>query len=222
MIKEKLKKIPLVRRTQKFLLMNSSKNTAIQTNGYEIIDEVDKVMTTNNISYFIDFGTLLGIVREGKLLSFDIDIDFGVLDADLNTKTTIRKKLKEIGYIRTERHEVNGDVKEESYQRDNCKFDIFYYERYQEGVYCYIFCRVDGVKYENQHEISAGIYRYNMNVIPERKIINNREFSIPMESEALLEMKYGKNWRIPNKYWHYWYDSNVEIQENIGTWIEGE
>ena len=43
-----------------------------------------------------------------------------------------------------------------------------------------------------------------------------------MKSEVLLEMKYGKNWRIPNKYWHYWYDSNVEIQEDIGAWIEGE
>ena len=222
MIKEKLKKIAFFRKLQKMLMMRSSKNYALKKNGYNVICEIDQAMQKNQIECFIDFGTLLGIVREGQILSHDIDIDFGVLNADAMKKRKINRVLKEMGYLRTERHEYENDIKEESYQKGNNKVDFFYYEKDKQGVFCYVFCRIDGHNYKSLNEISAGVYRYNMDIKLERKIINGKKYTIPSNPEKLLSMKYGKTWKTPNKYWHYWYDANVEVQDKTALWIEEE
>ena len=37
-----------------------------------------KILIDNNINYWVCHGTLLGIIRDNKLLSWDSDIDFAV------------------------------------------------------------------------------------------------------------------------------------------------
>lgn len=39
---------------------------------------------TNNISYHIDHGTLLGVIRDNSLLPWDIDVDFAIEEKDKN------------------------------------------------------------------------------------------------------------------------------------------
>ena len=52
------------------------KRKRLQKYGYNILNEIDNLFSYNNIEYFAEFGTLLGIVREKQLLLHDTDIDF--------------------------------------------------------------------------------------------------------------------------------------------------
>ena len=45
-----------------------------------IIEQFEK----NEINYWIDSGTLLGLVRDGKLIEGDNDIDVGVWETEIN------------------------------------------------------------------------------------------------------------------------------------------
>lgn len=220
MIKEKLKKYKLVRILADNLHLQKNRNIALNENGYAVLEQISTLFRQINITHFPDFGTLLGLVREGKLLGHDCDIDFGVLNATDKDKEKIRLAVSELGYQRTEHYCVDGIIREESYEKGNNSFDVFYYEKDRTGYHCYIFCRIDHVKYKDKYEASAGIYRYPMDIVPEIRTIHDISLPIPQNAEKLLEMKYGKDWRIPNRHWHYWFDANVEDTGKIAQWYD--
>jgi phosphorylcholine metabolism protein LicD len=62
----------------------------------EQFDELINILEDAQVDYWMDSGSLLGLVREGHLLEDDLDIDIGVLyNCDL---TPVLAKLKDSGY----------------------------------------------------------------------------------------------------------------------------
>jgi len=48
----------------------------------ELFTKVIPVLNRSDILYWLDFGTLLGFVREGRFIEWDADIDIGVFDLE--------------------------------------------------------------------------------------------------------------------------------------------
>ena len=51
----------------------------IQNNGVKYLNLVENTMNTSGGLYYAYAGTLLGIVRDKKLIKWDLDIDFAVV-----------------------------------------------------------------------------------------------------------------------------------------------
>jgi len=71
--------------------MNKLDQTLLQ--GTAILDHI-------GVPYFLMFGTLLGIIREGKLLASDIDVDVGVFIENLSPKKKAR--ILDTAFLRNE------------------------------------------------------------------------------------------------------------------------
>lgn len=63
---------------------NNQKMTIYEVHNalFEILEEVDRILTYNGIPYYLMFGTLLGCVREGSPIKWDDDIDICVRAQD--------------------------------------------------------------------------------------------------------------------------------------------
>ena len=58
-----------------------------------------KILTDNKIDYFIDQGSLLGIIRENRILPWEDDLDFGLF-SDKYTKDQIINIFVSHGFIK--------------------------------------------------------------------------------------------------------------------------
>ena len=66
--------------------MKEKKN---QENWLKALKDAKEILEKNQCRYFLDSGTLLGAVREGKFIEWDNDIDLGVVDFSFDKETLL-------------------------------------------------------------------------------------------------------------------------------------
>jgi len=64
----------------------------------ELIGFVHEVLAEHGIRHWLDFGTLLGAVRDGALIPWDNDADLGILARDAGAVIALRDELEAPGY----------------------------------------------------------------------------------------------------------------------------
>jgi hypothetical protein len=68
----------------------------------EFIDKqlnwITDILDENEIDYFLNDGTLIGIMRDGGLIPWDRDIDIAILEKDVSKMGPVLKKAKLKGY----------------------------------------------------------------------------------------------------------------------------
>jgi len=191
-----------------------TKRKFIQENGYGVLSETLNLLNNiENVKAFADFGTMLGIVREKALLKHDLDMDIGVL-GQKGLHNYVTMILERNGYKLWREYIFDERVVEQSYHYKNIKVDINYYEYSDTGVMTWLFYRDPNKKYKKNRR---DVVRMNYSLIDSLKIVNikNKKITIPVNATQILEEKYGKNWKIPDKKWIYW-------QSPAATKIPGE
>ena len=132
-----------------------------------------------NLDFILFFGTLLGAVREHDFISHDEDIDIVMPISDLERFKDILFILRENGF-EVARFERRGFM---SIIRNGEYIDIYFFTPYAEDRrLSTCICELCEVKYINntmQMEFQGELY------------------TVPKESEALLDFLYGNNWRTP-------------------------
>jgi len=64
----------------------------------QLLKDVKEVLDRNNITFFPTGGTLLGFIREQRIMPWDADMDFGIWHTDYDKLFNIRKEFEELGY----------------------------------------------------------------------------------------------------------------------------
>ena len=191
------------------------KKRFIQLDGANTIIFIQKILEANNISFFFDMGTLLGIIREGKLLKHDMDIDVAVYNANGTVIESIKTVLIGNGCVHKHRY-TTADIGiiEDSFVYKNIKFDICYYQQENNSDICFLaynpinstaeqFCTV---KLSCEH-----IERID------KIIFNGYPINVPYSSERYLSQRYGVNWKIPDTNYIYWKGPSAQKISNITT-----
>ena len=65
---------------------------------YQMLYDTDKILTRNNISYYIDGGTLLGAVRHKGIIPWDDDGDLCILKQDEKKFLNLKLQFLDFGY----------------------------------------------------------------------------------------------------------------------------
>jgi len=172
----------------------------------KILKYVTSQLEQNDIPYWLEAGTLLGIIRENRLLPWDNDIDISIREKDLSKLLTILPKFRRRGYIIRVRKYLEDDFPLEKgkvrmvkihnrkriFEKGDLALDIFV-----------------KTQYEDQYLWGVGIKRYTKKSVPVRFYdelstirFEGKEYSIPKLTEEYLTYRYG-DWRTPVKKWDF-------------------
>lgn len=149
----------------------------VMKKGCELLDKL-------GVKYTLADGTLLGAIRDHKLISHDTDIDVAVLHPVDAGK--IEKVFKANGFKVGRRAAFKGNIQQlVFYSKSNCLFDIIFYTKIGDEVYN--FCEKDFYFQHHAHHYE--------NIVPFE--FEGHTFYIPQDVEHWLEATYG-NWKVPN------------------------
>lgn len=65
----------------------------------ELAEFVHELLDRHGIVHWVDYGTLLGAVREGEFIAWDTDVDFGVFEKDLGAILALEPEVRAAGHV---------------------------------------------------------------------------------------------------------------------------
>ena len=184
-----------------FKLYNLNKIIYI-INMEECLIDMHKILTENNIEFFLTCGTLLGQYRNDDFISYDTDIDFGIFSRHFHERI---KHLVLSSNKFNLQYRILGSPKDsleyKFWHKNGCSIDLFFYypvnKNNDDYYYSASFYGICDTKKE-------GYCKWGNHIRGLKQItFKNRLFNIPINVEEFLEEHYGKDWRTPKKF-TYW------------------
>ncbi|MBK5254687.1 MAG: LicD family protein [Vicinamibacteria bacterium] len=150
-----------------------------------ILVDVTDVLNRHDIEYWADFGTLLGLIRQGDIILGDKDVDLCVLDAERPRVMAAYADFAARGYWLTGEGGAAGKLMRVFDLRSPFYADIYPYLANGETVASVLDPRDDAPT----RLVSA----------KENVAFRGALISTPREAEPLLEYRYGPSFRIPRR-----------------------
>lgn len=180
------------------------KQKVLSKNYLETLTSFDRAIKELNKSYWLEFGTLLGAVREGSAIKHDTDIDMGMYLDEYNS--SIPEVLSRYGFkkIHELRSRTVSDAFEETYEYKGIHVDIFYFIKDNDSIYCYDFMRKDPFSRELTISKFGGLVvrRIPLTFIGLGEVnLSGHVFNIPEPIEQHLISHYGEDYLKPNPGW---------------------
>ena len=191
----------------------------LRSNGIHLVHFIQDVLTGED--FFFDMGTLLGIIREGRLLRHDMDIDIGVVSQSSDRVEHIREALVNQDCSLLKEYVIEGiGVVEDSFLKDGIKFDISYYFDKEDESVVYLMRKCDNAEFGDKYDV------FELSCAPVGEINKidffGKKINVPMDSEDYLKTRYGDNWRIPDKNYKYWEGPSARPTNLKATMIRHE
>jgi len=183
-------------------------NSNEEKKAINFLFSVKKTIESLSINYWIEGGTLLGAVRDKKLIPWDHDIDMGMINkSDIEIERMI-KKLKKNFYVSVKTfNDTEGNWKLGNFRviKVYPKKYFFFKDKLCLDIFIYYLGKIP--------KLEQGVYKYvvwGKNAFHQRKFLDTLDtidfygepISVPANYEEFLEVKYGADWRVPNKKWN--------------------
>ena len=177
-----------------------------------MMKRVARVLDKIKVPYILEAGTLLGVIRENRLLPWDNDVDFTITSDYQDILLDNIWRFKNKGY-KVELSRFHRDLKyfKEGEPRILRIYHIKFYKRFikkkKYDVMLEIFIKR---KFGDEYYWTVGIKEPVLKSVPARFYENHtrykfrcKYFSVPEDYIGYLEEHYGKDWRTPIKEWDF-------------------
>ena len=124
----------------------------MKRDGLAMLEAADIAFTKMGVRAFLTYGALLGAYREHGFISYDPDIDLGVLENEL--PEDIHEQMERAGFrlLRQNYIGTTGQVVEETYEYKKLHLDIFIYIREGDDFYSVIQRRHETKEWKEANE----------------------------------------------------------------------
>lgn len=172
-----------------------------------MLRDVADILDAAGIGYILEAGTLLGIVRENRLLPWDNDVDITITDAYENRllrnrwrfwlkgyRFYVRRYKRDTGQFRKGQVRIiRIQTRRLMFIKDLSLLDIFIKRLIGDEYYWTVDVIKPVLKATPRHF-------YDETTVLE---FEGEKYSVPKNAEDYLAYHYGKNWRIPVKKWNF-------------------
>lgn len=207
------------------------------------LDKLTNICENFGIDYWLDSGTLLGIIRQGKLLDSDDDIDISILSSESDEIKKVIEEYNNTGYNERIKLYDNEIQKVVLKNQDAPNIDISVFQTDENMLWRVTgkhmsgkevnFVRYGGIKlarnlfsviHKNKKLIDNSLYRIStgyrlaVQIIPAdliHPIKYKNGYKVPGQYEEYLKYKFG-DWRNPDPDWDTWEDEDC-----IKFWNDG-
>ena len=174
----------------------------------QMMKRITGILEKSLIPYILEAGTLLGIVRENRLLPWDNDVDITITRQHMARVKQSLWKFRLLGYfVRVKRYKRDlkyfkrGEIRiikikhvsPMNFFRKDVVVDIFLKKKIGKEYYWTV-----GVKSPVLKSVPERFYDHHTQIEFEGKL-----FSVPEDYIGYLECHYGKEWKIPVKEWDF-------------------
>lgn len=176
-----------------------------------ILPSVAKLLQKHDIAFCLDGGTLLGIVREGRLLPWDYDLDLFVRGEDASKIRALKWQLLRLGFRLNKRKTLSsfGPIPNDAprvykikslrkYDGQRLTIDLIF-KYADEGHYHWVV----GINPPVHKKVPRKFYDQFGSI--EYK---GYAYPIPHQVDEYLKYRYG-DWRTPKKEWNFKVDDNA-------------
>lgn len=174
-------------------LKDSSPPPMRADNAGLVLLELDNLLQAHGIPYFLAYGTLLGIYRDGDLLPFDKDMDIGLpWHVDRRALIRIFESSDIFQLHKSSRSRCDEELEWQFavvHRKKNIAIDLFFFKPEEDG------CLLSGF----HHRPTPLLWRFTpirMGTIRYRGV----DLPAPFDPECFLKDIYGDDWRIPDPY----------------------
>lgn len=171
----------------------------IRQHGSVVIQNIEGCLNESNLVYFATCGTLLGLIRENRLLKNDYDMDYGVIIKSSKDWNILSSSLHKIGYKKIREFMLDDKITEQTYRDKNGVEIDFFGHFIEDGNLCfYSYDKIPEINYPSEDMWT--VYRLNNGEFKGTKKISTDIgiVTIPVNAEEYLAYNYNDDWMIPN------------------------
>ncbi len=198
---------------------NLLKRRTLHKNAAEILNQLNLVFKELNYDYWLEFGTLLGAVRENRIISFDLDLDIATWR--FNYGDNLNVVMQRYGFKLMREIYIENEGIEQTYSFNNVNVDVFYCDKLDDDwIKCYVFYLDKNMSIDDMNRIYGGLHPLEIR-LPFNNLLTYSflgvDTKIPANYKSQLSYHYGTDYMIPNPNWDYRNaSSSKQIPNKIG------
>lgn len=182
-------------------------------NSAETLNKIQTILENSEWKFYFAFGTILGIIRDNRLLERDMDIDMIVYCKGQEDIEKCKQYLCAHGMEPVFEFSVDGiGVVQHAFDFNKIRVDINYCTASDNDPVDYVYVLFD----EDGECNKVARFACTHSTVTRKHNFNGIYISSPEDPIAFIENMYGANWRIPDKDYKYWRSPCVDVLEEQG------
>lgn len=177
---------------------------SIRKHGVEVLAKVDEVLTKHGIKPFLTFGLLLGAYRDKGFISYDYDLDIGIMETE--RPDNMLDIMRENGFklVRQFYFKEDGRISVEQFEYNKVPVDFYYFFEKDEDTVAII------VPFKHEYKdwkVANETDGFPSQIITAEKTTFSRQdfmgiqFYMPDKAASWLAGFYGADFMTPVKNW---------------------